>query len=141
MRAALREGNSQVTLYEQLLHTLESDPLAAHLEALGSQGEGAPVRRMFAAAHVVMAASYADVPHTPESPGTSGEIEPHVDWNATRAGREYLIGHGMGIAEAMDTAQRFRIGWKLASELMRRTGAMNLTHGLIGGAGTDHARH
>ena len=130
-----------MTLHEQLLHTLESDPLAAHLEALGSQGEGAPVRRMFAAAHVVMAASYADVPHTPDSPGAPVEIEPHVDWNATRAGREYLIGHGMGIAEAMDTAQRFLFGWPVAKRLIEETAQLAPPAGFIAGASADHLDH
>ena len=63
-------GYTHVTLHEQLFHALESDPLKMHRETLGSQGDGVPVRRLFAAGRVVMADSYSGLAHTPDSPGT-----------------------------------------------------------------------
>ncbi len=134
-------GHTCVNLHEQLLHALESDPLAAHRAALGGQGEGAPARRLFAAGHVVMADSYSGLPHTPDSPGAPDEIKPHVDWEATRAGREYLMSHGMGIAEAMDTAQRFVLGWDLSKRLIEETSQLAHPAGFIAGASADHLDH
>ncbi|CAM5669506.1 hypothetical protein SVIOM74S_09391 [Streptomyces violarus] len=57
-------------------------------------------RTVFSAAHVV-ADPYADV--SPDSPAA-------VDWDATLAFRRHLWSHGLGVAEAMDTAQR-GMGW------------------------------
>ena len=127
-----------MTLHKQLLHALESDPLAEHHVALGAQSNAAPARRLFAAGHVVMADSYSGSPHTPDSPGTPDEIEPHVDWDATRAGREYLMNHGMGVAEAMDTAQRFQLGWTLSKRLIEETAQLSPPAGFIAGACADH---
>ncbi len=112
------------------------DPLAPYERPAG---ETKPVRRAWAAARLVLKASYASVPHEPAEATDPAEVAPHVDWEATAALRRQLDAAGFGIAEAMDTAQRFRIGWELASELLRRTGALGLSHGFIGGAGTDHA--
>ena len=134
-------GYTHVTLHEQLFHALESDPLKMHRETLGSQGDGVPVRRLFAAGRVVMADSYSGLAHTPDSPGTPGEIEPHVDWNATRAERQYLMSHGMGIAEAMDTAQRFLLGWTLSKRLIEDTAQLAPPAGFIAGACADHLDH
>lgn len=117
----------------------DGDPLAPYEASLAQGPSVPPVRRAWAAARLVLAASYAEVPHDPATRFDPEELAPHVDWEASAQLRRRLDLAGFGIAEAMDTAQRFRIGWKLASELMRRTGAMNLTHGFIGGAGTDHA--
>jgi len=44
----------------------------------------------------------------------------------------------MGIAEAMDTAQRFNLGWTAARELIERTGRLGLPGGFCAGASTDH---
>lgn len=45
-----------------------------------------------------------------------------VDWSATVVYRRYLLGLGLGVAEAMDTAQRgMGLGWPEALELIRRT--------------------
>ena len=64
------------------------------------------------------------------------------DWNATIAYRRYIWGLGLGVAEAMDTAQRgMGLDWTGAQELIRRSidaardfpGAV-----LASGAGTDH---
>ena len=130
-----------MNLHEQLLHALESDPLVTHREALGGQGDEAPARRLFAAGHVVMADSYSVLPHTPDSSFPPSEIEPHVDWDATRAEREYLMSHGMGIAEAMDTAQRFLLGWTLSKRLIEETSQLAPPAGFIAGASYDHLEH
>ncbi|MFT7676293.1 MAG: hypothetical protein ACI8QC_000263 [Planctomycetota bacterium] len=123
------------------LHELlpDGDPLAPYEASLAQSRGAPPVRRAWAAARLVLRESYATVLHEPKASFDPAELAPHVDWDATANLRRRLDQAGFGIAEAMDTAQRFRIGWELASELMRRTGAMGLSHGFIGGAGTDHA--
>jgi Protein of unknown function (DUF993) len=98
----------------------------------------APVRLVYAAAHIVMNESYADVAHTPEQPGHAREIASHVNWEATDAVRRHLASQGFGIAEAMDTAQRFEVGWAVALNLIERCGRLNLPTGFVAGAGTDH---
>ncbi|MFG0259968.1 MAG: DUF993 family protein, partial [Phycisphaerales bacterium JB041] len=92
---------------------------------------------VYAAAHLVMTDSYARVAHSPERPGTSDEIAQHIDWDSTMRFREHLIAHGFGIAEAMDTAQRYEIGWPVARELIERCGALTPPMGFGAGAGTD----
>ncbi|WP_431982392.1 dihydrodipicolinate synthase family protein [Streptomyces qinglanensis] len=87
-------------------------------------------RRLLAAAHVV-ADPLADVP--PDGPAA-------LDWDATLAFRHHLWSHGLGVAEAMDTAQRGagldRAG---AGELIRRTAAEAKSAGgqVACGVGTD----
>lgn len=98
-------------------------------------------RRCYSAAHVVFKASYADVPHTVESPGSAQEIADGIDWDATLALRTRADRFGMGTAEAMDTAQRFELGWIGARELLRRTGQLRLENGFVGGASSDHRDH
>lgn len=93
----------------------------------------APLRSrvFFAAAHVV-ADPLADV--TPASP-------PALDWDATLAYRRYLWSLELGVAEAMDTAQRgMGLDWPTARELIRRSVAeARAVGGMIAcGAGTDH---
>ena len=65
-----------------------------------------------------------------------------IDWDATIAYRRTLWGLGLGVAEAMDTAQRgMGLDWNTSLELIRRSieasrdckGAL-----LASGAGTDH---
>ena len=86
-------------------------------------------RVVFSAAHVV-----AD-PWTPSDP--SGPAT--VDWDATMAFRRHLAGLGLGIAEAMDTAQRgMGLDWPGALELIRRTKAEVPDALVFNGAGTDH---
>ncbi|MGW6211045.1 dihydrodipicolinate synthase family protein [Streptomyces sp. NPDC055109] len=94
--------------------------------------DGAPLasRTVFSAAHVV-ADPYADV-----SPGAPAA----VDWDATLAFRRHLWSHGLGVAEAMDTAQRgMGLDWTTAAELVRRSAAeARATGGAIAcGVGTD----
>lgn len=97
-----------------------------------------PARLCYAAAHVVMKPAYAGVSHSLEEPGTPEEIGDYIDWDATLALRTRLDGLGFGIAEAMDTAQRFALGWSNAKRLIQGCGELNLEHGFIAGAGTDH---
>lgn len=87
-----------------------------------------PARIVYSAAHVV-----AD-PFTASDP--SGRAA--VDWDKTMAFRRHLAGLGLGIAEAMDTAQRgMGLDWPGALELIRRTRA-ELPEALVGnGCGTD----
>ncbi|AYN41248.1 dihydrodipicolinate synthase family protein [Streptomyces dangxiongensis] len=87
-------------------------------------------RTVFSAAHVV-ADPYADV--SPDAPAA-------VDWDATLAFRRHLWSHGLGVAEAMDTAQRgMGLHWAGAAELIRRSAAEAKAVGgpIACGAGTD----
>ncbi|MFF4898512.1 dihydrodipicolinate synthase family protein [Streptomyces sp. NPDC001068] len=93
---------------------------------------GAPFtsRTVFSAAHVV-ADPFADV--SPDSPAA-------VDWDATLAFRRHLWAHGLGVAEAMDTAQRgMGLDWAGAAELIRRSAAEAKAAGgrIVCGVGTD----
>ena len=99
-------------------------------------GDATSDRLTYAAAHVVMDARYAEVDHGPDCPGSASDIAEHIDWDATLDVRRSLVDQGLGIAEAMDTAQRFEIGWAGAHELIRRTGEAGLD--FVAGAGTDH---
>jgi hypothetical protein len=81
-------------------------------------------RVAFAAAHVVA-----------DPLGVPGAL----DWDATLAFRRHLWAHGLGVAEAMDTAQRgMGLGWDAAGELIRRSAAEAPPGRLAAGAGTDH---
>lgn len=87
-------------------------------------------RTVFSAAHVV-ADPYADT--TPDGPAA-------VDWDATLAFRRHLWSHGLGVAEAMDTAQRgMGLDWAGAAELIRRSAAEAKAVGgrIACGVGTD----
>jgi len=95
------------------------------------------LRLGYAAAHVAMRSSYRALGHAPDRPGTPVEIGAHVDWDATLALRRRLDALGFGVAEAMDTAQRFEIGWENARELIARCGELHLTNGFCAGAATD----
>ncbi len=99
--------------------------------------ERAPARLVYAAAHIAMRDTYASVAHSPEAPGRPSEIAPHIDWDATMGFRTHLIARGFGIAEAMDTAQRYEIGWPIARELIERCGRLAPPVGFIAGAGAD----
>lgn len=86
-------------------------------------------RTVFSAAHVV-----AD-PFSGNDPSDGASI----DWDATMAFRRHLDDLGLGIAEAMDTAQRgMGLDWPGALELISRT-RVELPDALVfNGAGTDH---
>jgi uncharacterized protein DUF993 len=89
-------------------------------------------RRALAAAHVV-----AD-PLSARDPW----LEPAIDWDATLAYRRHLWSWGLGLAEAMDTAQRgMGLDWKNSLELVARTldAAKDYKAAVVfSGAGTDH---
>jgi hypothetical protein len=89
-------------------------------------------RRALAAAHVV-----ADPLSTREP-----WLEAAIDWDATIAYRQHLWSWGLGVAEAMDTAQRgMGLDWPNSLELIRRTldAAKDVPGAFIAsGAGTDH---
>ncbi|MDF1799665.1 MAG: DUF993 family protein [Planctomycetota bacterium] len=114
----------------------------AELAVLGAErGPAAPARLVFAATHIVMQDDYAEVPHDLATPVPAAALGRHIDWDATAALRVRLDRLGFGIAEAMDTAQRFHIGWENALGLVEATGAAGLTHGFLAGAGVDHLAH
>jgi hypothetical protein len=89
-------------------------------------------RIAYAAAHVV-----AD-------PLADGDpwLDTAIDWERTIAFRRHLWSLGLGVAEAMDTAQRgMGMDWPASLELIRRSldAARDFPGALIGcGAGTDH---
>ena len=89
-------------------------------------------RVAFAAAHVV-----AD-PLADNDPW----VDPAIDWERTIAFRKYLWSLGLGVAEAMDTAQRgMGMDWRNSLELIRRSldAAKDVPGAVIAsGAGTDH---
>ncbi|HEX4261591.1 MAG TPA: dihydrodipicolinate synthase family protein [Acetobacteraceae bacterium] len=89
-------------------------------------------RVAYAAAHVV-----AD-PLADADPWIASAI----DWDRTIAFRRHLWSLGLGVAEAMDTAQRgMGLDWPASLELIRRTldAARDVPGALVAsGAGTDH---
>jgi Protein of unknown function (DUF993) len=89
-------------------------------------------RVAYAAAHVV-ADPLADV---------DPWLDAAIDWDRTIAFREHLWDLGLGVAEAMDTAQRgMGLDWSASLELIRRSldAAKSRPGALIAcGAGTDH---
>src|SRR5450432_4071648 len=89
-------------------------------------------RIAYSAAHVV-----AD-PYAAVDPWLTAAL----DWDATRAYRQRLWSLGLGVAEAMDTAQRgMGLDWPTSLELIRRAleAARDVPGAIIAcGAGTDH---
>ncbi len=89
-------------------------------------------RIAFSAAHVV-----AD-PLADNDPW----LTPAIDWETTLKFRHRMWDLGLGVAEAMDTAQRgMGLGWPEAQELIRRSQAEARTRSdalVAHGAGTDH---
>jgi hypothetical protein len=104
-------------------------------EPLVARAHKVPLTRTaFAAAHVV------SDPLRARSPWVG---RPAVDWDATLAFRVSLWDQGLGLAEAMDTAQRgMGVDWLTAKELIERTMVAAKAHALrprvACGAGTDH---
>lgn len=92
---------------------------------------GPPTSRIaYAAAHVVPRADSETVPGAPAD----------LDWDATLAFRRHLWSYGLGVAEAMDTAQRgMGLDWCAAAELIRRSAAEARACGgrICAGVGTD----
>ncbi|MFI2504524.1 dihydrodipicolinate synthase family protein [Streptomyces sp. NPDC018972] len=119
MTLHLPDANGTLRAYEP-----RTEPLAV------TPGSAFTSRTVFSAAHVV-ADPYADV--SPDSPAA-------VDWDATLAFRRHLWSHGLGVAEAMDTAQRgMGLDWAGAAELIRRSAAEAKAVGgrIACGVGTD----
>ncbi|MFJ7271705.1 dihydrodipicolinate synthase family protein [Streptomyces sp. NPDC099050] len=86
-------------------------------------------RTFYSAAHVVA-----------DPLAASAESGPVIDWECTLAFRHTLWAQGLGVAEAMDTAQRgMGLDWPGAAELIRRSTAEARSVGgrIVCGAGTD----
>jgi Protein of unknown function (DUF993) len=96
-----------------------------------AQAKGPFNRIAYSAAHVV-----ADA-RSPQDPWLASAL----DWDATLAYRHHLWSLGLGVAEAMDTAQRgMGMDWPTSRELIRRT--LHDARGVPGarvasGCGTD----
>jgi hypothetical protein len=89
-------------------------------------------RVAYSAAHVV-ASALAD---------TNPWVDCTIDWDKTIAFRQRLWSMGLGVAEAMDTAQRgMGLDWPTSLELIERTldAARDVPDALVAsGCGTDH---
>jgi Protein of unknown function (DUF993) len=88
-------------------------------------------RVAYAAAHVVPRVGAENVPGAPAD----------IDWDATLAFRRHLWSWGLGVADAMDTAQRnMGLDATATRELVARTAAEARTVGgdLVVGVNTDH---
>ena len=105
--------------------------------AYPDRAKGAFNRVAFSAAHVVADARAANDPW----------LDCALDWDKTLAYREYLWSLGLGVAEAMDTAQRgMGLDWPTSLELIRRAvaagKAWEAREGraalIFSGCGTDH---
>ena len=110
----------------------EAYQLAQPLAFQPAQADALP-RVAYAAAHVV------------NDPGADNDpwLDTALDWEATLAYREHLWSLGLGVAEAMDTAQRgMGLDWSTSLELIERSvGAAKARDGgglIACGAGTDH---
>ncbi|WP_421979952.1 dihydrodipicolinate synthase family protein [Roseibium sp.] len=108
-------------------YALQGDPLIP-------RAPGVPLTRIaFAAAHVVSS------PLAERDPWIGS---PAVDWDNTLRFRHWLWDQGLGLAEAMDTAQRgMGVDWPTAKELIERTMRDAKAHPMkprvACGAGTD----
>jgi hypothetical protein len=82
--------------------------------------------------------------HVVSDPLADGDpwLDAAIDWDRTIAYREYVWDLGLGVAEAMDTAQRgMGLDWPASLELIRRSVAAAKARGgalVFSGAGTDH---
>ena len=71
-------------------------------------------RHAYAAAHVIPEVTADNTPGAPA----------RLDWDATLAYRHELWSYGLGVADAMDTAQRgMGLDWAATQQLIKRTGA------------------
>ncbi|MER7167141.1 dihydrodipicolinate synthase family protein [Micromonospora sp. NPDC000207] len=87
-------------------------------------------RTAYAAAHVVADPTAENVPGVPAA----------VDWDRTLAFRHHLWSYGLGVAEAMDTAQRgMGLDYPAVRELVARSAAEARTVGgrIVAGVATD----
>ena len=109
------------------------EPYTLKGEPLGPAPAGSRFNRIaYSAAHVVADPLHAGELNQPAA----------IDWSRTIEYRRYLIEQGLGIAEAMDTAQRgMGLSWETARELVERTmcETRDMPGALIAsGCGTDH---
>jgi hypothetical protein len=120
IRIALPDANGRLTE-----HTLREP------RQFPQRAARAFTRVAYSAAHVV------SDPLAPVNPS----LDAAIDWDATIAYRRHLWSLGMGVAEAMDTAQRgMGLDWPTSLELIRRTldAARDVPGALVAsGAGTD----
>jgi hypothetical protein len=121
MQLKLPDGSGRLSTY-----SLSASPLP-------EGAVSAPFNRIaYSAAHVV-----AD-PLAPQDPW----LDAAIDWDATIAYRRYLWSLGLGVAEAMDTAQRgMGLAWPAALELIDRSldAARDVPGARVAcGCGTDH---
>ena len=111
--------------------SLETYRLAAS-RAFPARLDGTLNRVAFSAAHVV-ADPLADV---------DPWLNAAIDWDRTIAFREHIWDLGLGVAEAMDTAQRgMGLDWPTSLELITRSVEAAKARGralVFSGAGTDH---
>ena len=126
MGATLRLPTSGGTIAD---YRIANTPIVAPERPAGGHGFN---RVAFAAAHIVVD------PLADNDPW----LDRAIDWERTVAFREYLWDLGLGVAEAMDTAQRgMGLDWAGAQEVIRhlQSAARNRKDALIAyGAGTDH---
>ncbi|MDQ6721928.1 MAG: dihydrodipicolinate synthase family protein [Candidatus Dormibacteraeota bacterium] len=98
---------------------------------LYAEGGVAPRSRLpYAAVHVVANALADTSPNAPAA----------IDWERTLAFRRHIWSYGLGVAEAMDTAQRgMGLDWEASKELIRRSVAEARAVGgrIVCGAQTD----
>jgi hypothetical protein len=115
------------------------------------RGDGAPQRltlgepgrwqRPAAAATSRIAYAAAHVVANPAGDNAPG-LPARLDWDATMSVRRNLWSWGLGVAEAMDTAQRgMGLDWVATQELIRRSAAEAAACGgrIVAGAATDQA--
>ncbi|MBW9113363.1 dihydrodipicolinate synthase family protein [Rhizobium cauense] len=126
MATTLRLPTSGGTIEDYLV---ANSPLAAPERPAGGHAFN---RVAYAAAHIVVD------PLADNDPW----LDRNIDWERTVAFREYLWDLGLGVAEAMDTAQRgMGLDWAGAKEVIAnvQSAARKRPDALIAyGAGTDH---
>jgi hypothetical protein len=118
------------------IHLIDSNGALGSTELLAAPDYVRPSfpltsRLVYAAAHVVPKPWADNVPGAPAD----------IDWDATLAFRHHLWSWGLGVADAMDTAQRnMGLDWAATAELIRRSAgeARSVGGGLVVGVNTDH---
>lgn len=115
------------------LNLPSGDGTVAPYALSGAAADAAPLppataRTAYAAAHVVADPLAANAPGAPAV----------LDWEATLAFRHHLWDQGLGVAEAMDTAQRgMGLDWAATAELISRTGAEARSRGALLACGVN----